>query len=89
MPFDLTTKEDRIRTCYMQACLAYVNLRYSALGYAVDSIASSLENIVYLELKRRGYDVYIGKIKDKEIDFEGRCFIVDFFFLSQYCENAV
>jgi len=27
--------------------------------------------------------------KDKEIDFEGRCFIVDFFFLSQYCENTV
>lgn len=25
MPFELTTKEDRIRTCYMQACLAYVN----------------------------------------------------------------
>ena len=25
VPFDLTTKEDRIRTCYMQACLAYVN----------------------------------------------------------------
>lgn len=49
--------------------LADVSLRYSALGYVVDSIASSLENIVYLELKRRGYDVYIGKIKDKEIDF--------------------
>lgn len=49
--------------------LADVSLRYSELGYAVDSIASSLENIVYLELKRRGYDVYIGKIKDKEIDF--------------------
>jgi predicted AAA+ superfamily ATPase len=49
--------------------LADVSLRYSALGYAVDSIASSLENIVYLELKRRGYDVYISKIKDKEIDF--------------------
>lgn len=49
--------------------LADVSLRYSALSYAVDSIASSLENIVYLELKRRGYDVYIGKIKDKEIDF--------------------
>lgn len=49
--------------------LADVSLRYSALGYTVDSIASSLENIVYLELKRRGYDVYIGKIKDKEIDF--------------------
>lgn len=49
--------------------LADVSLRYSELGYTVDSIASSLENIVYLELKRRGYDVYIGKIKDKEIDF--------------------
>ena len=49
--------------------LADVSLRYSVLGYTVDSIASSLENIVYLELKRRGYDVYIGKIKDKEIDF--------------------
>lgn len=49
--------------------LADVSLRYSVLGYTVDSVASSLENIVYLELKRRGYDVYIGKTKDKEIDF--------------------
>lgn len=49
--------------------LADVSLRYSVLGYTVDSVAASLENIVYLELKRRGYDVYIGKIKDKEIDF--------------------
>lgn len=49
--------------------LADVSLRYSVVGYTVDSVAASLENIVYLELKRRGYDVYIGKIKDKEIDF--------------------
>lgn len=49
--------------------LADVSLRYSVLGYTVDSVTASLENIVYLELKRRGYDVYIGKIKDKEIDF--------------------
>lgn len=48
---------------------ADVSLRYSELGYTVDSVASSLENIVYLELKRRGYNVYIGKTKDKEIDF--------------------
>jgi predicted HTH transcriptional regulator len=30
IPFNLTTKEDRIRTCYMQACLAYIS--FSAIG---------------------------------------------------------
>ncbi|RHP54440.1 ATP-binding protein [Faecalibacillus intestinalis] len=49
--------------------LADISLRYAVLGYTIDSVASSLENIVYLEFKRRGYDVCIGKYKDKEIDF--------------------
>lgn len=49
--------------------LADVSLRYSVLGYNADSIASSLENIVYLELCRRGYTVNIGKIGSGEIDF--------------------
>lgn len=44
-------------------------LRYSVLGYNSDSVAASLENIVYLELCRRGYIVYIGKTNDGEIDF--------------------
>ena len=49
--------------------LADVALRYSALGYDGDTVASSLENIVYLELCHRGYTVYVGKTGDSEIDF--------------------
>jgi hypothetical protein len=44
-------------------------LRYSVLGYQADSYAASLENVVYLELLRRGYTVQIGKIPQGEIDF--------------------
>jgi len=43
--------------------------RYSVLGYTPDSVAAMLENVVYLELLRRGYDVCIGKIGNAEIDF--------------------
>ena len=49
--------------------LADVALRYSVLGYNEDSVAASLENVVYLELLRRGYEVYIGKTPDGEVDF--------------------
>lgn len=49
--------------------LADTALRYSVLGYHSDSIAASLENVVYLELCRRGYDVYIGKTINGEINF--------------------
>ncbi len=49
--------------------LADTSLRYSVLGYSAGSVAASLENVVYLELCRRGYTVYIGKTDDGEIDF--------------------
>ena len=51
--------------------LADTSLRYSVLGYNADTVAASLENIVYLELCRRGYTVHIGKTSDGEIDFIG------------------
>jgi predicted AAA+ superfamily ATPase len=43
--------------------------RHSILGYTPDSVAAMLENLVYLELLRRGYDVCIGKLGNAEIDF--------------------
>lgn len=49
--------------------LADTALRYSVLGYNADSVASSLENVVYLELCRRGYTVNIGKTSCGEVDF--------------------
>ena len=49
--------------------LADQSLKYCIMGFNPKSIASMLENIVYFELKRRGYEVYIGKLSTKEIDF--------------------
>lgn len=39
------------------------------MGFNPKSVASMLENIIYFELRRKGYDVYIGKNETKEIDF--------------------
>ena len=49
--------------------LADPSLKYSIMGFNPKSVAAMLENIVYLELLRRGYKVYIGKNEGKEIDF--------------------
>ena len=46
-----------------------VSLIYSVLGYRDRFISGILENIVLLELKRRGYTVYVGKNDEKEVDF--------------------
>lgn len=65
--FDLQGKE--LLKTQEKFYLADVALRYSVLGYNADSAASSLENIIYLELCRRGYTVNIGKTACGEIDF--------------------
>lgn len=49
--------------------LSDIGFKYSQFGFSPKAIASVLENIVYLELRRRGFTVYIGKFADKEIDF--------------------
>jgi len=39
------------------------------VGFDPKYISAILENIVYFELHRKGYDVYVGKNKTKEVDF--------------------
>lgn len=49
--------------------LADASLKYCMMGFNPKSVAAMIENIVYFELLRKGYEVYIGKNDTKEIDF--------------------
>ena len=51
---------------YYMNDLSFKNYLYSGIGYGIGYM---LENLVYLELLRAGYQVYVGTIKDKEVDF--------------------
>lgn len=46
--------------------LAYKNYLYSGYGYGFGYL---VENLVYLELRRAGFDVYVGALRNKEVDF--------------------
>ena len=48
---------------------ADIGLRYFILGTKQADMGHILENIVYLELIRRGYEIHIGKVGDAEVDF--------------------
>ena len=57
-----------------------LGLRYFILGRKIGDYGRVLENVVYLELIRRGFDVYIGKVDEYEIDFvainnDGRLYV--------------
>ena len=64
----------RVKKCLKPRKKYYItdpSLKYSRLGFDPKGISAILENLVYFELRRRGFDVYIGKFKDMEIDFVG------------------
>ncbi len=46
-----------------------VGIRHALLSYKEAEISGVLENLVFLELKRKNYSVYIGRLGDREIDF--------------------
>ena len=65
--FDIKGKE--ILKTQEKFFVSDLSLLYAMLGYRDSMIAGILENIVFLELKRREYKVYIGKLDSREIDF--------------------
>ncbi|MFO7789109.1 MAG: ATP-binding protein [Bacteroidales bacterium] len=65
--FDIPGK--RLLETYEKYFMADIGLSSVLIGNAPETISGKLENIVYLELVSRAYQVTIGKIRDKEIDF--------------------
>lgn len=65
--YNIKGKETIAGNCkYYTNDLSFNNYLYKGFGYGTGYM---LENIVYLELRRAGFDVYVGSIKDKEVDF--------------------
>ena len=49
--------------------LGDLGLRRTVLGNKAMDVGHTLENVVYLELLRRGFEVYVGRVDQTEVDF--------------------
>lgn len=65
--YDLKGKE--ILKTQEKFFLADISLLYATMGYRDRMISGVLENLIFLELKRRAFKVFIGKFDNREIDF--------------------
>jgi hypothetical protein len=60
-------KGKRLLEIHEKYLLGEIGLRHALLGYREGDISRLLENVVFLELKRRGYKVFIGKLNSHEV----------------------
>ena len=62
-------KGKRLLELHEKYYLGDIGMRHAILGFREGDISGLLENLVFLELKRRGYKVFIGQLGKQEIDF--------------------
>lgn len=62
-------KGKRLLELHEKYYLGDIGIRHALLGFRESDISGILENIVFLELKRRGYTVHLGKMRNKEVNF--------------------
>ncbi len=68
--YDIKGKETISGNCkYYINDLAYKNYLYGGFGYGA---GYKLENLIYLELRKAGYEVFVGALQNKEVDFIAR-----------------
>jgi len=67
--FRYDIKGKRLLELHEKYYLGDIGIRHAILGFREGDISGLLENLVFLELKRRGYKVFIGQLGNQEIDF--------------------